>query len=187
MPQFGTEIDPGVVVEVTDPSGFTDDDGNTRTLRPPAGTQLPVKDATTGDPLEDPIVLAEDGQWSYTTSDTAQILINVTPGGPGEKWVGPIWSKEARDNAAAAGDNASAALVVAQQALVTAQAASTGGGGGSGPAFERILEVPGSPGTYPSPTTSGPRWFFGQFEPTTDDGFRDVSFGDMWWPVVVTS
>jgi len=189
MPQFGTDITPGFIVEVPDPSESVDGEGNTRTLRPPAGTEVPVKDYATGDPL-DPIVLDEDGHWTYETTSATQILANITPAGPGEKWVGPIWSKQAKDNSAGAGVNASAALNAANEARQVADAAAaavaSGGGGGGGSGAQIIKEVVGSPGVYPAPTSSGPRWFYGQYEPTLAQGFRDIAYGDMWWPVVVS-
>jgi hypothetical protein len=178
MPSFSTTLNPGIVVDIPDVT-YVDDDGNTRTLRPPSGTELPVKNASTLDDL-DPIVLDAYGQWEYTTDDGVTRIL-VSPDG-GTTWVGPLYSGEAVEASMSAGVNASDALVAAQNAVLIAQAAAaTSGASGSG--VEVIVEVAGSLGVYPSPLGTAMRWFYGEIEPTASQGFRET---DIWWSVVVS-
>jgi len=177
MPTFGTLYNPGIVVDVPDES-YSDEEGNTRTLRPPAATSMPVKDAATLVDL-DPIILSAYGQWSYTTADASKIL--VSPDG-GTTWVGPLYSAESDEAARTSGETAALALTqsttvlsIAEEARLLAEA----GGGGGGGNVEEIYET--AAGVYPPPTSTIRRVFIGQVRPTLAQGRRDK---DLWRNVV---
>lgn len=107
---FGTDVSPAQYVETPDP----DNPGQVK--RPPAGTELLVKDSATLADL-DPISTDAYGYWTYSTTDVPGILVSGDNGGT---WVGPLYSREYTDASMA---SATSTLDAALSAETAAQAA----------------------------------------------------------------
>lgn len=178
---FGTQYDPAHYVELSAVAVEAISGTIQVAPRPPVGATLQVRNAATLADLT-PIVVAENGYWSYTTVDIPSILVS---GDSGATWVGPLHSAEAQTAATSAGTNAQQALTNSQSAITTAQQAlaiAQAGGGGGGSSLEFIRET--SAGVYPAPVGTATRIFVGSVRPTSGQGRRT---GDFWWNTVLTS
>jgi hypothetical protein len=175
---FGTQFDPAHFVELSAVAVEAASGTVQVSPRPQAGATLQVRNAATLADLS-PIVLDENGYWSYVTIDIPSIFVS---GDSGATWVGPLHSSEAQAAATTAGTNAQQALVNANTALETAQdalAIAQAGGGGGG-AVEFVYEI--SAGVYPLPVSTVTRIFVGSVRPTEAQGRRARDF---WWNTVL--